>query len=423
MAPSGEGISTVSRIGAILTATLFLALIYATFVSLGLPDSLLGAAWPVMQPDLGVPYSFAGVVSMMIAGGTIVASFSSGSLIRRLGSGAVTRASVAMTAVALFGFSQSPSFGWLVLMAIPLGLGGGAVDAALNHFVAIHYQAHHMNWLHSFWGVGAMTGPLIMSRFIGAGGDWQGGYLAISLIQVALAAVLFASVPLWRRMERARASAQAAIPPPAGELMVKGVGNGASAAADDPGVQKGKVGVGGILRLPGVGAALLAFLFYCGLEATMGLWGSSFLVKARGFDVVAGAFGVSLFYGSLTVGRFISGFVAMKMSNAWLIRAGLLTILAGAGVMFLPVGGAIPLVGFGLVGLGCAPIYPAMIHETPRRFGEDVAAGLIGIQMGVAYTGSTFLPPAFGLVTSGQYMGLLPVVVLLYAAVMLFSTR
>src|SRR5690606_26232446 len=275
-------------------------------------------------------------------------------LIWRFGAGAVTRVSVAMTAVGLFGFSQSPSFGWLLVMAIPLGLGGGAVDAALNHFVATHYQAHHMNWLHCFWGVGAMTGPLIISRFIAAGGGWRGGYFIISLIQAGLVAVLFASTPLWRRMERPAPTTPGAAPAVHSELERKSEGAGAPAA--EGAAPEADTGVRAILRLPGVRPVLLAFLLYCGLEASMGLWGSSFLVKARGFDVAAGAFGVSLFFGSLTVGRFISGFVSMKISNPQLIRAGLITILAGIGIMMLPLGGMVPLIGFGLVGLGCAPI-------------------------------------------------------------------
>lgn len=406
----------VSPMGAIFTATLFLALIYATFISLGLPDSLLGAAWPVMQPDLGVPYSFAGVISMLIAGSTIIASFSSGSLLPRFGSGAVTRVSVALTAVALFGFSQAPSYGWLLALAVPLGLGGGAVDAALNHFVATHYAAHHMNWLHCFWGVGAMTGPLILSRFIAQGGDWRGGYLIISLIQIGLAAILFASIPLWRRMEGERPAAGA----PVREAARQPGGDEGQTA--ESALQARSYTLGRLLRLPGVAPGLLAFFLYCGLEATMGLWGSSFLVRARGFDPVAAAFGVSLFYGSLTFGRFVSGFASMRMSNPGLIRAGLWTILAGMAVMFIPVGGVVPLVGFALVGLGCAPIYPAMLHETPRRFGE-AAVSLIGIQMGVAYTGTTFLPPAFGWITAGRHLGWLPVVVLLYASLMLLATE
>lgn len=451
---------------------LFLALMYVTFISLGLPDSLLGASWPVMQPDLGVPYSYAGIASMVVAGGTIVASFFSGHLIQRLGTGTLTRVSVAMTAVALLGFSQTRSFAWLLMMAVPLGLGGGAVDAALNHFVATHYKAHHMNWLHCFWGVGAMAGPLIMAQFIADGDHWRRGYLAVSLIQGMLVAVLFASMPLWRRMEHASGTQAAAnqpnqagpSPKHGGEAPTPGASQAGTAPVQDaPGIQnvqdthdiqvvddvldtrdtqdtrgtretqttrdtQGAHGRGSgmadiVGHLPRVWPLLLSFLLYTGIEATAGLWGSSFLVRARGFGVSEAASGVSLFYGSLTVGRIVAGFVSMKMSDARLIRLSLLIILAGAGALLIPWSHGLSLLGLAVVGLGCAPIYPAMLHQTPGRFGAELAPVLMGMQMAVAYTGSTFLPPAFGLVTAGQRLGLLPFVVLLYAAVMLGCTE
>lgn len=382
---------------------LFLALIYASFISLGLPDSLLGSAWPVMQSDLDVPYTFAGIASMVTAGGTIVASFFGGSLIQRLGTGNLTRVSVAMTALALLGISQVPSFGWLILWAIPLGLGGGAVDAALNHFVATHYKAHHMNWLHCFWGVGAMTGPLIMARFIAVGSVWRGGYLTVGLIQASLLAILLVSIRLWREMEQGATLPQAA-------------GADGSAAT-------GSRGLGGVLRLPGIYPVLIAYLLYTGIELTVGLWGSSFLAKARALGPVEAAFGTSVFFGSLTLGRMVSGFLSMRMSEAALVRSGLLTIVAGGVVMLAFAAPAMAIFSLALVGLGCAPIYPAMLHQTPRRFGPEWAPTLMGIQMAVAYTGATFLPPLFGWITAGQAMGLLPIVVLIYAAVMLVSTE
>ncbi|BAS26804.1 MFS transporter [Limnochorda pilosa] len=381
-------------------ATLFLALIYATFISLGLPDSLLGVSWPVMQPGLGVPYSFAGIISMIVSGGTIVASFFSGPIIRRFGTGNTTRVSVAMTAIALCGFSLSPSFGWLLLMAIPLGLGGGAVDAALNHFVATHYKANHMNWLHCFWGVGAMSGPLIMSRFIVEGGNWRGGYLTVGIIQGCLVALLLASLPLWRWTERETSSARPALAPAGQQQPTRNAGrdNGrhaqdGNAILDDGGsAEKGNAGLLSVLKLPGVWPVLVAFFSYCGAEATMGLWGSSFLVKARGLDASTAAFWVSLFFGSLTVGRLISGFAAMRTSNASLIRAGLLLILAGAGLMLLPMPGPFSPVGFLLVGLGCAPIYPSMLHETPRRFSADWAPMLMAYRWGSHIQALPFCP-------------------------------
>jgi fucose permease len=379
-------------------ATLFLALIYAAFISLGLPDSLLGVCWPVMQPELRVPYSFAGIISTTICGGTILSSFFSGPIVRRFGTANVTRVSVAMTAAALFGFFLSPSFGWLLLASVPLGLGAGAVDSVLNHFVAAHYQAHHMNWLHCSWGIGAMSGPLIVSGLVGEGGGWRSGYLAVGVIQGCLVALLFTSGPLWRWAEKELPSAH-------------------------PDSATRSAGLLSVLKLRGAWPVLLAFLLYCGAESTMGLWGASFLVRSRGLDVSTAAFWVSVFYGSLTAGRFLSGFAAMKMTNPRLIRTGLLTILSGAGLMFLPLPAACSPIGFVLVGLGCAPVYPAMLHETPRRFGADLAPTLMGVQMAVAYSGATFLPPAFGFVTSGNHLALFPVIILLYGVVMLLCTE
>lgn len=427
---------------------LFLALIYASFISLGLPDSLLGSSWPVMQPDLGVPYTYAGVASMVVAAGTIVASFFSGQLIRSLGTGNLTRVSVAMTAAALLGFSLAPSFGWLLLLAIPLGLGGGAVDAALNHFVATHYKAHHMNWLHCFWGVGAMTGPLIMARFIAASGGWRGGYLAVSLVQGLLLAILLVSIPLWRQMEQAAnglTSGAKTVSGPEGEGAALEGGKSPRARDDaahprgrapgdgDDAVREserrareqsgGRITLRAVLRLPGTYPLLIAYLLYTGIELTVGLWGSSFLTKARAFGAVEAAFGISVFYGSLTLGRILSGFLSMKMSEPSLIRSGLLAIVLGAVSMLSFESAIVSTLSFAIVGLGCAPIYPAMLHQTPRRFGAEWAPVLMGMQMAVAYTGATLLPPLFGLVTAGRNMWLLPLVVLIYAGVMLVCTE
>lgn len=386
---------------------------YAAFISLGLPDSLLGVSWPVMQPEFGVPYGLAGVASMVIAVGTIVSALSGGLLIQRLGAGALTRVSVAMTALALLGFSAAPSFGWLLLAAVPLGLGAGAVDAALNHFAATYYKAHHMNWLHSFWGVGAMTGPVIAARIISSGGSWRGGYLAVSLIQALILALLVAAIPLWREMEQR--------PPRTGvrggtEVPSESEG-GSKAPADKPRLRA-------LSRVPGALPAVLTFLFYSGVEVTMGLWGSSFLVKARGFGAADAAFGVSLFYGSLTAGRILSGFVSMKAGGPAMIRGSLLLIFAGAWVLMLVSGsGAAALLGFALTGLGCAAIFPTMIHLTPQRFGPIWAPVMIGAQMGVAYTGAMLLPPAFGLLAESIGLGILPAAVLIYAAGMLVCTE
>ena len=321
--------------------TVILVIIYISFISLGLPDGLLGAAWPVMSADFGAPLSFAGVISMITAGGTIVSSLLSERMIRRFGTGLVTTVSVLMTALALLGISLSGSVLWICILAVPLGLGAGSVDAALNNFVALHYKARHMSWLHCFWGVGASAGPMVMSLFIAKQHGWKMGYGTIGIVQVVLVAALFAALPLWKRVPEQNDGTQN---------------------------QSSKTMLGAI-KIPGVKSAMLIFLVYCSLEMTMGLWGSSYLVGIRGLSAETAAQWVSLYYLGITAGRFASGFVSMKLNNTVLIRLGILIIAVGLVAVLLPLGNAAVQIGFGMIGLGCAPIFPSMLHETPVRFG------------------------------------------------------
>ncbi|WP_438434904.1 MFS transporter [Gorillibacterium sp. sgz500922] len=384
-------------------ATFFLVIIYLAFISLGLPDSLLGSAWPVMQPDLHAPLGAAGMLFMVVAAGTIVSSLASGTVLKRFGTGKTTLISCLMTAAALLGFSASPSLLWLILCAIPLGLGAGSVDAGLNHYVAAHYKARHMSWLHCFWGVGATLGPVIMSRFIAADGSWRHGYLAVSAIQFVLVVILLFSLPLWEKVAASR------------------TGGGETLAAEEEDIpsEKGASASVSPLRMPGVKPALAAFLFYCGVESTVGLWGSSFLVQVRGLSAADAATWISLYYGGITVGRLITGFVTFKVSNRALIRTGQLLALAGTALLALPLPSVCSLVGLLAIGLGLAPIYPCMLHETPVRFGKRNAQTIMGFQMAVAYTGSTFMPPLLGLLASRFGIAVFPPYVLLSAAAML----
>jgi len=365
--------------------SLLLAIIYVAFVSLGLPDSLIGAGWPVMHEDLGVPLGFAGIVTMVIAGGTIVSSLASDRLTRRFGAGLVTAVSVGLTAAALVGFSFSGSFWLLCLCAVPYGLGAGAVDAALNNYVALHYAARHMNWLHSFWGVGASISPFIMSHALTAGLGWSGAYGIVGGTQAALTFVLLVSLPLWGRVDRAR---------PAGLV--------AGAAADDGDAEPSGRGGAHVplaqaLRIPGVVLVLAAFFAYCALESTAILWASTYLVTDRGVDAAtAAAFG-ALFLLGITGGRFLAGFFADRVGDRLLIRGGFATVALGVVLIALPVGtDVLALAGLVVAGLGCAPIYPAIIHSTPVNFGRNSSQAVIGIQMAAAYTGSTLAPPLFG---------------------------
>lgn len=365
---------------------LLLTIIYVAFVSLGLPDSLIGAGWPVMQRDLDVPIAFMGFVTVIIAGGTIVSSLASDRLTARWGAGRITAVSVAMTAVALFGFSLSGEFWMLCLWAIPFGLGAGAVDAALNNYVALHYAARHMNWLHACWGLGASISPFIMSSVLSADMAWNSAYVIVGSIQAVLSFLLFLSLPLWTK-NRAPAT----------------VGGTETAP------KRAHVPLATALRIPGVPFVLTAFFAYCAFEATAILWASTFFVTDRGISPsTAAAFG-ALYVLGITAGRFLSGFVADRLGDRTLIRWGFLTAGVGALLIALPFGGVgFAVAGLVLTGLGSAPIYPAIIHSTPVNFGRENSQAIIGIQMASAYLGSTLAPPVFGFISAGTGTWILP---------------
>ncbi len=377
--------------------SLLIALIYVAFISLGLPDSLLGSAWPVMQTELGVPVSYAGIVSMTIAGGTIVSSLLSDRLTRRFGAGFVTAASVFMTAVALFGFSISKSFIFLCLWAVPYGLGAGAVDAALNNYVALHYASRHMSWLHCFWGVGAAVSPYIMSYCLTSGLGWHNGYRIVSIIQIILTAILFLSLPLWKK----------------------------STSADDrEGAWSPALKLKQVLKIRGVKYVLLAFFSYCALETTTGLWASSYLVLHKGINEDTAAKYASLFYLGITAGRFLCGFFADRIGDKRLVRIGIIITAAGVISVGIPaVPDAFALAGLIVIGIGCAPIYPSIIHATPSNFGKDNSQAIIGIQMASAYAGSTFIPPLFGLIANHISISLYPLILIIFAILMIVMTE
>ena len=383
--------------------TFLLVIIYLAFISLGLPDSLLGVAWPVMKSDYGAPLETAGFLFMAIAGGTIISSLASGKILKRFGTGQVTFVSVLMTAGALLGFNFAPSVLWLFLFAIPLGLGAGAIDAGLNDYVATHYKAHHMSWLHCFWGVGATFGPIIMAQFISGQNTWRNGYFTIAAIQFTLAIILFFTLPLWNRVVKNNNTTS-------NEEIVD----------SDEIIRDGEVKP---LQIKGVKLALASFLFYCGVEATVGLWGSSYLVNVREIPVAVAAQWVSFYYAGITIGRFLTGFVTFKYSNRSLIRTGQLLALTGAIFLFLPLPSVFSLVGFIMIGLGLAPIFPCMLHETPTRFGKKHSQTIMGYQMAVAYTGSTFLPPLLGFMASYTTIGIFPICIILIIAAMLLSSE
>lgn len=363
-------------------ASLLLAVIYLAFISLGLPDSLLGAGWPAMHGLWGVPLSYAGIVSMIISGGTVASSLLSERLIKGLGTKWVTCFSVLLTAMALWGFSLSTRFWMLCLWAIPYGLGAGSIDAALNNYVALQYTSRHMSWLHCFWGVGTIVSPFIMSRAL-TKATWQAGYRTVSLLQFAIAAVLLLALPLWK----------------------------AHATVSEPQRSEKVLGLKGTLRIRGVRQLLLGFFSYCALESTCMLWIASYLITTRGVSPERAAAFASLFFIGITAGRFLAGFISNSLGDRAMIRLGAGVLFGGILLLLLPLPEAFALAGCIGIGLGCAPIYPSIIHATPANFGSENAQAIIGVQMASAYIGSTFAPPLFGFLSARLGLWLLPVYV------------
>ena len=362
-----------------MVSTALLVMIYLSFISLGLPDSMLGSAWPAMNVSLNAPLWGAGLVQMLISFCTIISSLNSAKLIRRFGTGKLTAISVATTALALLGFSLAKNYAFLLLMAVPLGLGAGAVDAGLNNYVALHCEAKHMSWLHCFWGVGTIIGPMILSAVLRVGGSWATGYRAVGLIQCAVSALLFATLGMWKR----------------GNIQQEEYGAKA-------------LSVWEVLSLPGAKAGMVTFLCYCAVESTLGLWGATYISQVRGVDEATAASFGAMFYIGITVGRAISGFMAMKLLPKQMVRVGQTLLALGCIFMMIPAGSTLSGIGLVVCGLGCAPIYPNIIQDTPVNYGAENSQAAIGVQMAFAYVGSTFLPSIFGALAGVGGYGLLP---------------
>lgn len=362
-----------------MVSTALLMMIYLSFISLGLPDSMLGSAWPAMNVSLNAPLWGAGLVQMLISFCTIISSLNSAKLIRKFGTGKLTAISVATTALALLGFSLAKNYAFLLLMAVPLGLGAGAVDAGLNNYVALHCEAKHMSWLHCFWGVGTIIGPMILSAVLRVGGSWATGYRAVGLIQCAVSALLFATLGMWKR----------------GNIQQEEYGAKA-------------LSVWEVLNLPGAKAGMVTFLCYCAVESTLGLWGATYISQVRGVDEATAASFGAMFYIGITVGRAISGFMAMKLLPKQMVRVGQALLALGCIFMMIPAGSTLSGIGLVVCGLGCAPIYPNIIQDTPVNYGTENSQAAIGVQMAFAYVGSTFLPSIFGALAGVDGYGLLP---------------
>ena len=372
--------------------SLLLALIYLAFISLGLPDSLLGAGWPVMHLDLGVEVSYMGIVSMVISGGTIVSSLLSDRQTRKFGARWVTVVSVFLTAAALFGFSFSDRFWMLILFSIPYGLGAGAIDAALNNYIALHYSARHMSWLHCFWGVGTIVSPFIMSYAL-TSSTWNDGYRIVGYIQLGIGALLLATLSVWKINKTPEAQSQKSL------------------------------GLIGAVKIKGVPLILLGFFAYCAAEATSMQWASTYFVEVKQISEAQAAQLASLFYIGITAGRFVSGFLSGKLGDRRMIVIGACILTCGIVLLFIPADVEVAIAGFIVIGLGCAPIYPSIIHSTPANFGAENSGAIIGIQMASAYVGSTFIPPLFGLIANRLGFNILPVYLLIFVALMIAMTE
>ena len=369
---------------------ILILLIYIAFISLGLPDALLGSSWPSMRETMNVPLSYAGIISLIIALGTVVSSLLSDRITRKLGTAKVTAFSVMLTAIALLGFSLSSKFWMLIIFAIPYGLGAGSVDAALNNYVAINYSSKHMSWLHCMWGLGASIGPYIMSYSLISSKSWTNGYLYIAILQIALTFILFISIPIWKKEENKENDLNETKP----------------------------LSLIRIIKLVGVKEVLITFFCYCAIEQTAGLWASSYLIDRYSISVDAAASFASLFYIGITVGRAISGFLTMKYSDNTMIRSGIIMILIGIILIILPLNIIFSYIGLVVIGLGCAPIYPCVIHSTPILFGKDKSQAIIGVQMASAYIGTCIMPPLFGFIASLLSLKLYPVYLLILLLIM-----
>lgn len=366
-----------------------LALIYLAFISLGLPDSLLGSAWPLMHLEMGVPISYMGIITMLISGGTIVSSLMSDRLTRKFGTKILTVASVFLTVIALFGFSFANNFSMLIVFAIPYGIGAGAIDAALNNYVALHYKAKHMSWLHCFWGVGTIVSPFVMGYAL-TSSTWNNGYRIVGFMQLVIGIILLLTLSVWKVNEDV-----------------------VSTTSEDVGLFKA-------LRIKGVPFLLLGFLAYCAAETTTMQWASTYFVEVKGISIERAASFASLFYIGITAGRFISGFITDKLGDRKMILLGSSVLIVGILTLAIPSSSyELAFASFIIIGLGCAPIYPCIIHSTPYNFGAKNSGAIIGIQMASAYLGATFMPPIFGVLGNASTFAIMPLYLLVFVLLML----
>ena len=378
-------------------ATLLLLVIYSAYIGLGVPDSLFGTAWPAIYREMSLPISYASAVTMLTTSGTITSSLFAGAVIRRLGTGMVTALSTSLTALALLGYSFAGDYLWLCLLAIPLGLGAGAIDVAQNNYVALHYNATHMNFLHCFYGVGVTVSPYLMAIGLRAGA-WRSGYRLAFLVQSAISLLAIVSIPLWRRAH-----------PPSEE------------AAETAGAKESG-GIGSLLKEKAAWATFLMFMFSCAIESICTNWGSTYLVNNRALTPADAANIVALYFAGVAIGRFLSGVFAKKLSAWNLITIGLSTLGLAILLLLLPIrSAAVGAIALLLTGLGIAPIYPNLTYLTPIHFGRERSATMISAQMALTYVGILLAPLTFGLLAGFLGSGIFSVFLLVLYAVLLFG--
>lgn len=380
-----------------MMTTLLLIVIYIAFIGLGLPDSLFGTAWPAIYAEFGVPVSLASVVSLISCFGTFLSSLFSARLINRFGTGKVTAFCTLLTVAGLFGYSLSPGFLWMCFLAIPMGLGAGAIDAGLNNYVALHFSASQMNYLHCFYGIGVTVSPYLMSLALSGSTNWRAGYRLAFWIQLAISLVMFLALPLWQRVHQQSLD---------------------TAEEEAPRT----LSMRELATMPAVRAVWVVFITACGVEVTAGAWSSTYLVQAKGMALDAAARIVMLYYLGFALGRLFSGLLSKKFTSWQLIGYSQGIMVLALVFLLLPLGTVAAGLGLFLIGLGCGPVFPNMTYLAPLNFGRDVSQSVIGSQMAAAYVGIMALPPLFGLLA--QFIGawLMPWYLLLMTAWMIFAT-
>ena len=380
-------------------STLLLAIIYICFISLGLPDSTLGSAWPAIHAELNVPVSYMGFISMSVSFCTIISALFSDKLIRKFSTRTIVAFSIFLTIIGMAGFAFSNQFWLLILFAIPYGLGAGAIDSSLNNYVALHYSAKHLSWLHCFWGVGTLVGPYAMSYAISSSYGWRLGYIVVGVLQIIILAIVLITFPLWKKAK------------------FKGEENNEE-------VQFAKLTFKQKLSIKGVIFILIAFFAYCSLEQTGMVWASTYFNNAKGLNKETSAALGSLFYIGITVGRFISGFISSKLNDKQMIRLGIAIIIPGIILLLLPFDTYIlSIIGLIFIGLGCAPIYPCIIHSTPINFGKENSQAIIGLEMAFAYVGTTLMPPLFGVIASYIDIRLYPIYLSIFLIILIICSE